>query len=102
MTLALRAEGDWGDAQLTDIEVVARSAANSFPAFDDDEAIAVVLEATATEDDPPRTLSATNATGEFVIRLPVRGTLWARLAYQFAHEFCHVLADPRTWNGDGD
>jgi hypothetical protein len=101
MALTIRASrGDWGGAQLSDVEAVARSAAAGLAAFDDDESIGIVLEATASEDDPPITLLAANTSGEFVVRLNVRGNLWARLAYQFAHEFCHVLADPRTLTFD--
>jgi hypothetical protein len=94
--LAIEAnEGDWGGAQLSDIEAVARSAADSFGALDDDEVMAITLEPTASEDDPPRTLSGTGP-GRSVVRLNIRGNLWARLAYQFGHEYCHVLADPTT------
>jgi hypothetical protein len=88
-------QGDWGGPQLTDIEAVARSAANTFAAFDEDESIAITLEPTAGEDDPPMTLSGTSP-GRSVVRLNVRGNFWARLAYQFGHEYCHVLADPTT------
>jgi hypothetical protein len=96
MGLAIQAnQGDWGGAQLSDIEAVARSTADSFAAFDDDEAIAITLEPTSSEDDPPRTLSGTGP-GRSVVRLNVRGNLWARLAYQFGHEYCHVLANPTT------
>jgi hypothetical protein len=35
--------------------------------------------------------------GEFQVRLNVWGKKWAQLAYQFAHEFGHVLADSRTF-----
>ncbi len=59
--------GDWGGAQLSDIEAVARSAADSFAAFDDDETITITLEPTASEDDPPRTL-ATTSPGRSVVR----------------------------------
>jgi hypothetical protein len=101
MTVAIRAEpGEWGGARLSDVEAVARSAADTFAAFDDGESVAIVLEATVGEDDPPMTLSATTAAGEFVVRLNVRGNVWSRLAYQFAHEYCHVLADPRTFQVD--
>jgi hypothetical protein len=89
-------EGDWGGAHLSDIEAVARSAADSFAAFDDDDAIAVTLEPTASEDDPPRTLSGAGP-GRSVVRLNVRGNVWARLSYQFGHEYCHVVADPTTY-----
>jgi hypothetical protein len=96
MGLAIQAnQGDWGGAQLSDIEAVARSAADSFAAFDDDDVIAITLEPTANEDDPPMTLSSTGP-GRSLVRLNVRGNLWARLAYQFGHEYCHVLADPTT------
>jgi hypothetical protein len=103
MTLAIRAnEGNWGGSQLSDVEAVARSAAASFAAFDDDESVAIVLDAAASEDDPPMAITPNEGSDEFVIRLNVRGNVWARLAYQFAHEFCHVLADPRTWPGPSD
>jgi hypothetical protein len=96
MGVVIRAnEGDWGGAQLSDIEAVARSAADSFAAFDEDEVISITLEPTASEDDLPRTLSRSGP-GRSVVRLNVRGNLWARLAYQFGHEYCHVLADPTT------
>jgi hypothetical protein len=96
MGLAIHAShGDWGGAQLSDIEAVARSAADSFAAVDDDETIKITLEPTAGEDDPPMTLSSTSRCRS-VVRLNVRGNLWARLAYQFGHEYCHVLADPPT------
>lgn len=103
MTLTIRAnEGDWGGAQLSDVEAVARSAAASFAAFDDDESVAITLQPTMGAEDNPIALTYTNPSDEFIVRLNVRGTLWARLAYQFAHEFCHVVADPRTWTGEGD
>jgi hypothetical protein len=102
MGVVIRAdEGDWGGAQLSDIEAVARSTADSFAAYDDDDddddddAIVITLEPTANEDDPPMTLSTTNR-GRSVVRLNVRGNLWSRLAYQFGHEYCHVLADATT------
>ena len=96
MGVAIRAnQGDWGGALLSDIEAVARSAADSFAAYDDDETIAITLEPTLNEDDPPRTLSGAGP-GRSVVQLNVRGNLWARLAYQFGHEYCHVLADPTT------
>jgi hypothetical protein len=97
--LAIRvAQGDWGDAQPTDIEAAAHSTAASFPAFNDDESIAIVLESTSGV---PRTVWSKSELGEFVVRLNVRGTLWARLAFQFAHEFCHVLAGPRSFRTAG-
>lgn len=101
VTLSIRvSQGDWGGAELSNVEAVARSVATRFAAYDDDESVAILLEPTPSEADSPVALFATSSSGEFVVRLNVRGTLWARLAYQFAHEFCHVLADPRTFTVD--
>jgi hypothetical protein len=103
MSLTIRvADGDWGGAQLSDVAAVAYSAAGGFFAFDDDEAVAIVLKPTASEDTPPWTHTSPNSRGEIVVELNVRGNLWARLAYQFAHEYCHVIADPMSWPGYGD
>ena len=96
MTPKIRVTGDW-DAKLDNVEAVTSSAADCFDAFEETERIAISLEPVAAEDDPPITLFSKNAADEFVIRLNVRGNLWARLVYQFAHEFCHVIADPTTF-----
>jgi hypothetical protein len=101
MALEIQASpGDWGGAPLSDIEAVARSTAASFAVLDAHESITIVLEATISEHDNPMALSAPDPSGAFVVRLNVRGNLWARLVYQFAHEYCHVLADPSTWTVD--
>lgn len=58
MGLAIHASrGDWGGAQLSDVEAAARSVADSFSGFDEDEAIEITLEPTPGEHDPPMTLS---------------------------------------------
>jgi len=43
--------------------------------------------------DSPRAVYRNSPDEDFIIRLPVQNTLWARFTYQFAHEFCHVLSD---------
>src|SRR5207248_5516848 len=68
-----------------------------FAAFDEDEDVVIELETAGSEDHPPMAL-LTISLGQFVVRLNVRGNLWARLAFQFAHEYCHVIADPTTWD----
>jgi hypothetical protein len=100
MTLSICvSQGDWGGAESSNVEAVARSVATSFSAYDDRESVAILLEP-ASEGHSPAALSATGPSGEFVVRLNVRGRFWARLVYQFAHEYCHVLADPRTFKVD--
>ena len=47
MGLAIHANGgDWGGAQLSDLEAVARSVADSFSGFDEDKAIEITVEPT--------------------------------------------------------
>jgi hypothetical protein len=101
MTLSIRvSQGDWGGAELSNVEAVARSVVAGFHAYDEDESVDILLEPTPGEGDFPMALAVAGPSGEFVVRLNVRGTLWARLVYQFAHEYCHVLADPRTFTFD--
>jgi len=42
--------------------------------------------------DGPIVLFDRNADGEIVMRLDTGQTFWCQYAYQFAHEFCHILA----------
>jgi len=100
--LRIRVVGDWGGALPSDVEAVARSAASSFPPLEDGESIGILLEPVINPDDPPITINQLNVSGEVVVRLAVRGNHWAQMAFQFAHEFCHVLADIRTWPGYED
>ncbi len=97
MALSIRVSpGDWGGALPEDINAVARSAAESLDVLSDDEDLSILIEPTASEDDSPIALMEPGPAGEFVVRLPVRGNLWARFAYQSSHEICHVLADTKT------
>jgi hypothetical protein len=92
--------GDWGGADPCDVYAIAKSAAGKFSvAVHNEEIIAITIEPIAINKDPI-TCSKPNQLGDWVVGLNVRGYLWAKLAYQFAHEFCHVLAGPGTWNRD--
>ena len=41
---------------------------------------------------PPRALYRASSDDPHVIWLSARDNLWCKFAYQFAHEFCHVLS----------
>jgi len=52
----------------------------------------------------PRTLYRNSAVGPITIQLAARDRRWSKFAYQFAHEFCHVLSNyerlrdnPNNW-----
>jgi hypothetical protein len=94
-------DGDWGGASLADIKAVADSAIGAFlQVLANYPPTNIALQPTATENDVPMALAEKNENGEFVVLVNARGNLWARLAYQFAHEFCHVLGDSTTWAED--
>jgi hypothetical protein len=100
MSVELVVAGDWAGAQLSDVKAVAQSVVEQFPSIAEPERLHIRLEPTASSEDSPIALFARGAAGEYVVRLPVRGNLWARLAFQFAHEYCHVLANPETLVND--
>jgi hypothetical protein len=98
MNLILRVVGDWGEARRDDVCAVAYSAAGHFAAaIDNGGPIAVTIMRNTSEQRYPVTLNRSIQPGHWIVLLHVSGRLWAKLAYQFAHEFCHVLADPGTW-----
>ena len=95
------ASGNWGGARIEDVKAVADSVVHSFrESLIDSTSIRIRLEPTATANDNPIALSQLNANGDFVVHVNVKGNFWGQLGYQFAHEFCHVLADPSTWVQD--
>ena len=97
MAGSIRATGDWGGADPANVEAVARSAAEAFPVSTRRRSCSSPW---LSDGDPPITLFDRSPLGEVVVRLNVRGNLWARLTYQFAHEYCHVLADIDTFTLD--
>lgn len=91
-------DGDWGDAALADIEAVASSAARCFSVVGDEESVAITL--LAMTKGPMTVQDPSLLAGEAVVWLGTQGTVWAQVAFQFAHEFCHVIADPKTMPWD--
>ena len=90
------ADGDWGGARPEDIEVVARSVVEVLTQGVAGD-VSVRIDATSGS---PVALRRLGSRGEFIVRLCVQGNQWAQLSYQFAHEFCHILADVTTWRSD--
>lgn len=84
-------EGDWGRAHPSDIEAVLRSAAAELSVHvADRKPLAIVVVPASTH---PQVLYEKTPAGEYVVQLSARDRRWAQYAYQFAHEFCHVLAN---------
>lgn len=100
--LELRLSKDgWGAASTADIDQVLRSAAGtllpSFPGLK-----LPPLEVSRSQKDPI-TLYQRGPAGEIRVKLDVEGRLWARFAFQFSHELCHVVCgveeypNPNLW-----
>jgi hypothetical protein len=85
------ADGGWGDAQVVDIQAVLGSVADElieyFPYRKNLNPIIV-----KHGQDAPIVLYKRGTNGEYIVHLNVEGTLWAKFAYQFSHEFTHILA----------
>ena len=53
----------------------------------------IVVVPAPSSDPTPRTRYRSSLTDPFCIQLTAHDSRWAQFAYQFSHEFCHVLSD---------
>ena len=85
------AADDWGGARLVDIRKVLESAAGElWRHFPDRRLKPIVVHRSRTS---PIVLFKRGPAGEYIVKLNVGGLYWCQYAYQFAHEFCHILAN---------
>ena len=91
-TLRIRVvKGGWGGASTTDIQKVLHSAASEIWKYFPDRKIAPII--VQHSNTGPIVLYRKGPNGEHIVRLDVEGTYWCQFAYQFAHEFCHILTN---------
>ena len=103
--LTIVVSGEWGVAQHTDIEKLLSDTASHINGLLRTPWAGEVHVKPAPPSDPkPRTLFRYSETGPIVIQLTSQDRRWAQYAYQFAHEFCHVLSgyedlkdNPNNW-----
>ena len=96
---------DWGDAQLCDIKVLLEDTASHLnQLLRIPFAGEIHVKAAPPNDATPRALYRYSPHEPFVIQLNTRDRLWSQFAYQFSHEFCHVLSNheclrdnPNNW-----
>src|ERR1035437_8278493 len=88
---------DWDEARPEDIREVCLSVAHCFdPAIAEKPLEALRVEPARSLFPPvPLTRFKRVETGQVAIEIAVRGRNWNQLAYQFGHEFFHVLANFR-------
>ncbi len=94
---------DWGNIQPNEIAVLLQDTAfhiNRLLRVPFDEKIQV----DPSQVDHPKVLYRSSTREPYIIWLSVRDDLWCKFAYQFSHEFCHILSDyqkikenPNNW-----
>ena len=89
----MRIEAGQFGASEADIRAVCSSAARQLWAHAGDAPVEPLLITRGRQG--PIALFQRNKQGEIVIRLDTGETYWCQYAYQFAHEFCHVLTGLR-------
>lgn len=87
------APGNWGTAQLRDIQQVLESVADELR-----EQVAYPREATLNirvvpRGGAPRVLYQRGPNGEYTVHLTARNERWFQYAYQFSHELCHIFSN---------
>ena len=95
----------WGTALPIDVQVLLENTASHLNRLMRDPIVdTIVVVAAPCDDFKPRTHNRPSPNDPFFIQLTARATYWARFAYEFAHEFCHVLSDyerlgegPNNW-----
>ena len=96
-------QSDWGDIQPNEIAVLLQDTAfhiNRFLRIPFHEKIQVV----PSQVDHPKVLYRSSAEEPYIIWTSVRDHFWCKFAYQFSHEFCHILSgyenlreNPNNW-----
>ena len=96
---------DWGNAQPCDIKVLLEDTASHLNRLLRIPFVGEIHVKTAPPNDAtPRALYRCSPHEPFVIQLDTRNQFWCQYAYQFSHEFCHVLShyeclrdNPNNW-----
>jgi hypothetical protein len=89
--------GAFGRASNADITVVLKSAAGEIWQYCTDIQLAGID--VYRRDDHPQTDLKRTPGGRIAVGLSAHDTFWAQYSFQFAHEFCHVLANCSDSNG---
>ena len=91
---------DWGDASLTDIQVLLTDVASHIERSLRDPVADVFVIPAPGSNPYPMTHCRLSPGDLFRAQLTARDKLWAKFAYQFAHELCHILSNPERLQGN--
>lgn len=95
---------NWGDVRLSDIGTVLMDTASHINEVLRTPFRGTIIAVHVPESEPPRVLCRPKPESPFAVLLPARERRWAQYAYQFSHEFCHILSNferlennPNNW-----
>jgi hypothetical protein len=86
--------GDWGGSELEDMRKVCLSSAGTIWSQLADDTLAPIL--VRRSQSGPISLFQRGKENEFVVKLDTSENAWAQCAYQFSHEFCHIICNFRN------
>lgn len=93
-------EGGWGNSDVRDIQRVLHSVAAMFPSQAPEQPkIAIRV---AHRYGNPMVSYERGAAGEYLMYLTARDDRWYQFAYQFSHEFCHILSNFQRKGSGGE
>ena len=86
---------DWGDCSPTDIQVLLADVASHINRHLREPVSGLIAVIPAPNSNyVPMTYFRSTADQPFLVQLAAGDKRWAQFAYQFSHEFCHILSNP--------
>ena len=97
-------ENNWGGASIEKINELLRDTASHLERLLREPFDGIIYVKPGPTNRDPITLYRPSLSGPYTVKLSVRGTYWDQFAYQFSHEYCHVLSgyerlkqNPNNW-----
>lgn len=82
---------DWGGAAPADVQAVLDSVISVISPYIAHHKLGTIL--IQRSEDAPRAVYEKGANGEYIVQIQASGNHWARIAYQFSHEMCHLMSN---------
>jgi hypothetical protein len=86
-------QDDWGEASVSDIQRLLEDVSSQFLHHFVQPPNGRIRVQCRPNETYPRALFRASPADDYVVWLTTRNCLWSQFAYQFAHEFCHILSD---------
>ena len=93
-------QADWGDARLDNLNRLLKDVASHLNRLLRTPFEGTIYVKPSPKGQPLRALYRTSPDEPFVIWLTARNRQWHQFAYQFSHEFCHVLSGHENLKGN--